>query len=74
MENDMHNSNFEDQDIPPHQEEYDEIVFCVLADTAKRVLGTGTRAVERFALGNTKWSDDVTVTHSVRPLYTFGRM
>ncbi|THV01700.1 FAD/NAD(P)-binding domain-containing protein [Dendrothele bispora CBS 962.96] len=45
-------------------EEYDEIVFCVLADTAKRILGDQARWIEKKVLGATKWSDDVTVTHT----------
>ncbi|KAJ3712847.1 FAD/NAD(P)-binding domain-containing protein [Lentinula raphanica] len=46
------------------EETYDEIVFCVLADTAKRLLGKEARWVEKKVLGSTKWSDDVTVTHN----------
>ncbi|KAL7272645.1 hypothetical protein RUND412_004534 [Rhizina undulata] len=44
-------------------EEYDELVLCVLADTAKRVLGDTASWAERFVLGSAKFSDDVTVTH-----------
>ncbi|KAF3912786.1 hypothetical protein ABW20_dc0109400 [Dactylellina cionopaga] len=44
-------------------EEYDEIVFATLADTAKRLLGKQATWREKFVLGKTKWSDDVTVTH-----------
>ncbi|KAF3937891.1 hypothetical protein ABW19_dt0208806 [Dactylella cylindrospora] len=44
-------------------EEFDEIVFACLADTAKRILGKQASWRERFVLGRTKWSDDVTVTH-----------
>lgn len=61
----MHNTAHADQDIPPLEEEFDEIVLCVLADTAKRVLGSQASGAESFVLGKTKWSDDVTVTHSV---------
>lgn len=46
-------------------EEYDEIVFCVLADTAKRLLGKQARWIEKSVLGATQWADDVTVTHTV---------
>ncbi|KAA8899635.1 FAD/NAD(P)-binding domain-containing protein [Sphaerosporella brunnea] len=45
------------------EERYDEMVLCVLADTAKRVLGSSATWLERRVLGATKWSDDVTVTH-----------
>ncbi|KAF8823200.1 hypothetical protein HHX47_DHR10000133 [Lentinula edodes] len=46
------------------EETYDEIVFCVLADTAKKLLGNQARWIEKKVLGETKWSDDVTVTHN----------
>jgi len=61
----MHNPNFGDQDIEPVEEEFDEIVLCVLADTSKRLLKGTARPIENFVLGNTRWSDDITVTHSV---------
>ena len=62
---DHHNPDGGDQDLPENEEVYDEIVLCVLADTAKRLLGKNAGLMEKFVLGNTKWSDDVTVTHSV---------
>ena len=62
----MHNPNFGDRDLPSYQEEFDEIVLCVLADTSKRILAKRARGIEKWVLGNTKWSDDITVTHSVR--------
>lgn len=61
---DYHNPNDVDHDMPQNEEVFDEIVFCVLADTAKRVLGKEARGMEKWVLGNTKWSDDVTVTHN----------
>jgi len=64
QESDLHNTNLADQDIPTHDEEYDEIVFCVLADTVQRVLGKKGSFKEKMVLGRTKWSDDITVTHS----------
>ncbi|ORY30790.1 FAD/NAD(P)-binding domain-containing protein [Naematelia encephala] len=71
---DMHNPNMADQDLPETEEVFDEIVFCVLADTAKRVLGNQARWTEKIVLGQTKWSDDVTVTHNdidyIRKYYT----
>jgi len=63
-EEDGHNQNDRDQDIPEKEEHYDEIVFCVLADTAQRLLGKQARWIEKKVLGNTQWSDDVTVTHT----------
>ncbi|KAL1747167.1 hypothetical protein HDZ31DRAFT_32494 [Schizophyllum fasciatum] len=45
-------------------EEYDELVLCVLADTAKRLLGKKSRWIERKVLGSAKFADDITVTHS----------
>lgn len=62
---DLHNPVAEDHDLPTTKEEFDEIVLCILADTAKRVLGKDAGMMERFVLGNTKWSDDITVTHTV---------
>jgi hypothetical protein len=62
---DHHNPNDADHDLPQSEEVFDEIVFCVLADTAKRLLGKGAGGMEKWVLGNTKWSDDVTVTHTV---------
>lgn len=44
-------------------EEYDEVVFCVLADTAKNVLGDHSSWLEKAVLGSARFSDDVTVTH-----------
>ncbi|EIN12852.1 FAD/NAD(P)-binding domain-containing protein [Punctularia strigosozonata HHB-11173 SS5] len=61
---DRHNPNAADQDLPESVEQYDELVLCVLADAAKVLLGKTARWVDRFVLGNTKWSDDVTVTHN----------
>ncbi|KAJ4469240.1 FAD/NAD(P)-binding domain-containing protein [Lentinula aciculospora] len=46
------------------EETYDEIVLCMLADTAKQILGKEARWIEKKVLGGTKWSDDVTVTHN----------
>jgi len=64
QEADLHNTNLADQDIPPQEEEFDEIVLCTLADTSSRVLGKQGGWFEKWVLGNTKWSDDVTVTHT----------
>ncbi|GAA5888755.1 hypothetical protein JCM6882_002838 [Rhodosporidiobolus microsporus] len=61
---DHHNPNCADEDLPEQLEEYDELVLCVLADTAKTLLGKKARWLEKQILGNTKWSDDVTVTHN----------
>lgn len=68
QEEDMHNTNLGDQDLPATEEVFDEIVFCVLADTVTRVLGKEARTVEKAVLNRTKWSDDVTVTHNVSRL------
>ncbi|KAG7095618.1 hypothetical protein E1B28_006342 [Marasmius oreades] len=52
------------QGLTETTEEYDELVFCVLSDTAKRLLGKEARWIEKRVLGAVKWSDDITVTHS----------
>ena len=61
---DQHNAAEVDRDLPVADEHYDEIVLCVLADTAKRLLGRTATFAERRVLGATKWSDDITVTHT----------
>lgn len=61
---DHHNPAGADRDLPESIEEYDELVLCVLADTAQMLLGRQARWIENRVLGSTKWSDDVTVTHN----------
>ena len=46
------------------EEHYDEIVFCCLADTNKRLLGSTATWREKQVLGSCKFSDDITVTHN----------
>lgn len=46
------------------EEEYDELVLCALADTAKRLLSHTSTWRERKVLGSAKFSDDITVTHT----------
>lgn len=62
---DHHNPVGADQDTEVHEEHYDEIVLCILADTAKRLLGKTAGWMEKGVLGSTRWSDDITVTHNV---------
>ncbi|CAL8584035.1 hypothetical protein XPA_009643 [Xanthoria parietina] len=45
-------------------EQYDELVMCVLADDAKKLLGKTSTWKERFVLGGAKFFDDITITHS----------
>jgi len=61
---DGHNPNGADQDIPPKEEAFDELVLCTLADTAKTVLGKTASWRERKVLGSAKFSDDITITHN----------
>lgn len=44
-------------------EEYDEIVLCVLTDTAKRLLKPTITTLESLILGSAKFANDITVTH-----------
>ncbi|KAI7516666.1 FAD/NAD(P)-binding domain-containing protein, partial [Hortaea werneckii] len=44
-------------------EEYDEIVLCVLTDTAKRLLSQTITGLESKVLGSAKFANDITVTH-----------
>ncbi|TVY55958.1 hypothetical protein LCER1_G002219 [Lachnellula cervina] len=45
-------------------EAYDELVLCVLADDALKLLGKTASMKERFVLGGAKFFDDITITHS----------
>lgn len=47
----------------PQQELFDDMVMCVLADDALRLLGKKATYRERFVLGGAKFYDDITVTH-----------
>jgi predicted NAD/FAD-binding protein len=57
------NSN-QDADKVETTEEYDEIVLCVLTDTAKRLLKPTITKMESRVLGSAKFANDVTVTHT----------
>jgi predicted NAD/FAD-binding protein len=57
------NSNA-DADKIETTEEYDEIVLCVLTDTAKRLLKPTITTLESKILGSAKFANDVTVTHT----------
>lgn len=52
-----------DADAVETTEEYDEIVLCVLTDTAKRLLKETITGVESRVLGSAKFANDITVTH-----------
>lgn len=45
-------------------EKYDELVMCVLADDALKILGKTATWKERFVLGGARFFDDITITHS----------
>lgn len=49
---------------PSKPEKFDELVMCVLADDALRLLGKTATWKERYILGGAKFFDDVTITHS----------
>ncbi|KAI4156880.1 MAG: hypothetical protein LQ346_009127 [Caloplaca aetnensis] len=49
---------------PATTETYDELVLCILADDAKKLLGKTATWKERFVLGGAKFFDDITITHS----------
>ena len=44
-------------------EKFDELVMCVLADDALKVLGKTASFRETFVLGGAKFFDDITITH-----------
>lgn len=52
-----------DSDAEEIVEEYDEIVLCVLTDTAKRLLKPTITWNESRVLGGAKFANDITVTH-----------
>ncbi|KAL5374002.1 hypothetical protein DPSP01_012306 [Paraphaeosphaeria sporulosa] len=52
-----------DADAKEETEHYDELVLCVLADTAKHILGRSGTFREKRVLGSAKFADDITVTH-----------
>ena len=45
-------------------EQFDDLVMCVLADDAKRILGRTATWREKFVLGGASFYDDITITHS----------
>jgi hypothetical protein len=45
-------------------ESFDELLLCILADDALRILGKIATWRERFVLGGAKFFDDITITHS----------
>ncbi|KAK3653151.1 hypothetical protein LTR56_004687 [Elasticomyces elasticus] len=52
-----------DADAIETTESYDEIVLCVLTDTAKRLLKPTITSLESRILGSAKFANDITVTH-----------
>ena len=57
------NGSKADADTKEVTEEYDEIVLCILADTAKRLLQPTNTTLESRILGSAKFANDITVTH-----------
>lgn len=49
---------------PSTTEIYDEMVMCILADDAKKLLGKTATWKEKFVLGGAAFFDDITITHS----------
>ena len=45
-------------------ETFDNLVMCVLADDAKKLLGKTATWREKFVLGGARFFDDITITHS----------
>ncbi|KAK6433902.1 hypothetical protein LTR95_009918 [Oleoguttula sp. CCFEE 5521] len=54
----------QDGDKVETTEEYDEIVLCVLTDTAARLLKPTITTIESKVLGSAKFANDITVTHT----------
>lgn len=53
-----------DQSNPQQEERYDELILCVLADSAKALLGKKASWREKKVLGAAKFSNDITITHT----------
>ena len=49
---------------PTTTETFDEMVMCMLADDAKKLLGKAATWKEKFILGGATFFDDITITHS----------
>ncbi|EHL03576.1 hypothetical protein M7I_0217 [Glarea lozoyensis 74030] len=45
-------------------ETFDELIMCVLADDALKILGKTATYKEKFVLGGASFYDDITITHS----------
>lgn len=58
------NEGAEEAAQPSKSETYDELVMCVLADDALKLLGKTATRKEKFVLGGASFYDDITVTHS----------
>ncbi|RYO13612.1 hypothetical protein AA0113_g10215 [Alternaria arborescens] len=57
------NDHNADSNAQEKEEHFDELILCVLADTAKRILEPTASFREKKVLGSAKFSDDITVTH-----------
>lgn len=58
------NEEAEEAAQPSKSETFDELVICVLADDAVKLLGKTATRKEKFVLGGASFYDDITVTHS----------
>ncbi|PBP23866.1 flavin-containing amine oxidasedehydrogenase [Diplocarpon rosae] len=58
------NIDTEQTTAPSGTESFDELVMCVLADDALRLLGSTISRKEKFVLGGASFYDDITITHS----------
>jgi predicted NAD/FAD-binding protein len=52
-----------DENVHEAEEHFDELVLCVLADSAKQILAKSVSFRESRVLGSAKFADDITVTH-----------
>ncbi|PYH95671.1 FAD/NAD(P)-binding domain-containing protein [Aspergillus ellipticus CBS 707.79] len=53
-----------DPDGTSRDERFDELVLCIPADEAKKMLGKHATWKENYVLGGVKFYDDLTITHS----------
>ena len=66
---DPHNGAGEHTSQEVITETFDEMVMCVLADDAKKLLGKTASWKEKFVLGGARFYDDITITHSDRAYF-----
>jgi hypothetical protein len=58
------NTEHEAGEASAKTESFDQLILCVLADEALKILGRTASIKEKFVLGGARFFDDITITHS----------